>query len=135
MAITYAREASLSAAEYAGVLGQTTMRDGRPLGNTARIQAMLDGSNFIVTAREEGELVGLARCLCDFAWVCYCAELAVREGYQGKGIGRGLLDTCAELLGPGIAITLLAYPEAAAFYQRIGMQPAAAFFRPRTDSV
>ncbi len=84
MTITYARELGLAAADYILVLGNTTMRSRRPLANPARIQKMLDGANFIVSAREDGELVGLARCITDFAWICYCAELAVREDHQGK---------------------------------------------------
>jgi GNAT superfamily N-acetyltransferase len=134
MPITYAREQTLSVDDYVAVLAQTTMHDHRPLTNTARIRAMLDGANFIVTARDDdGTLVGLARCICDFAWVCYCAELAVRDTHQGQGIGRAILDKCAQLLGPGIGIALMAEPEAVGFYERIGMSRHPGFFRPRTD--
>lgn len=134
MAIVYAREASLSADEYIAVLSATTMRAKRPLANRERIAAMLAGANIIVTARENGVLVGLARCLSDGAWVCYCAELAVREDQQGKGVGRGILEHCYELLGPGMGLILAAEPEAVAFYERIGMDRVQhAFFHPRTD--
>jgi GNAT superfamily N-acetyltransferase len=134
MAIVYAREASLSADEYIAVLSATTMRTKRPLANRQRITAMLAGANFIVTARESGVLLGLARCLSDGAWVCYCAELAVREDQQGKGVGRGILEHCYELLGPGMGLILAAEPEAVAFYKRIGMDRVQhAFFHPRTD--
>lgn len=134
MAITYAQETNLSAEDYVGVVGQTIMRDRRPLANTARIQAMLDGANFIATARDEhGTLVGLARCITDHAWICYCAELVVRDSHQGHGIGRGILDKALELLGPRIGLALMADKEAVGFYQNIGMEPAHGFWRPRTD--
>lgn len=135
MPITYQREERLPAAGYIDVLEETTMRGGRPLANPSRIQAILDGSNFIITARaDDGTLIGFARCLTDFAWVCYCAELAVRESYQGRGIGRTLLDTCSGMLGPGVAISLIAYPEAEAFYEHVGMQRVPGFYLARTDS-
>ncbi|QDZ10652.1 GNAT family N-acetyltransferase [Devosia ginsengisoli] len=134
MAITYAQETGLTAEDYVGVIGQTIMRDRRPLANTARIQAMLDGANFVVTARDDdGTLVGLARCITDHAWICYCAELAVRDSHQGQGIGRAILDKAAELLGPRIGLTLMADEEAVGFYRNIGMEPANGFWRPRSD--
>ena len=133
MSIVYALEPDLTVGDYVAVLGATTMRDKRPLSNAERIGRMLRGANFIVTARDEGKIVGLARCINDGAWICYCAELAVTEAAQGRGIGRGILETCFRLLGPGIGLILAAEPEAVAFYERIGMEPARAYFHPRTD--
>jgi len=134
MAIVCAQETGLTAEDYVSVIGQTNMRDRRPLANTARIQAMLDGANFVVTAREDdGTLVGLARCITDHAWVCYCAELAVRDSHQGRGIGRAILDKAVELLGPRIGLALMADAGAVGFYQNICMEPAQGFWRPRTD--
>ena len=69
MSIVYAREQSLSVADYVTVVGETTMRDRRPIANTTRIGEMLAGANFIVTAREDGAILGLARCITDFAWI------------------------------------------------------------------
>jgi hypothetical protein len=45
----------------------------------------------------------------------------VHDDHQRKGIGKGMLDTCKAILGPGMGIVLLAYPEAEPFYKRIGM--------------
>jgi GNAT superfamily N-acetyltransferase len=132
--IVYARETDLSSADYIAVVGETYMRDSRPIGNPSRVDEMLSGSNFVVTAREaDGTIVGLARGMNDGAWVCYCADLAVRESYQGKGIGKALLDKMAELLGPRVGIALIAYPEAAKFYRKIGLDEYPGFFRERND--
>ena len=133
MSVVYAQEQQLSVEDYCAVIAETTMRDRRPLANTARIAAMLASSNFIVTAREDGTILGLARCMSDTAWICYCSDLAVREIAQGRGIGRGLLDTCAALLGPKIGLVLVSYPESASFYEQMGMEPAQAHYRARTD--
>ena len=133
--IAYARETDLAVSDYIAVIGETNMRASRPLGDPARVAQMLAGSNFVVTAREaDGTIVGLARCMNDGAWVCYCAELAVREGHQGKGIGKALLDKMSELLGPRVGIALVAYHEAAPFYRKIGLDEYPGFFRERTDN-
>ncbi len=134
-ALTYSREQDLSAADYISVLETTYMREKRPLANPGRIDAMLRGSNVIVTAREgDGTIVGLARGISDEAWVCYLADVVVRDDQQGKGVGRGLLDAVSLLLGPSIGIVLVAYPQAEAFYRRIGMGEMLAFYRDRGDS-
>ena len=134
MAVAYGREHDLTVEDYVSVISRTAMRDRRPLANATRLRAMLDGANFVVTARgTDGKLLGLARCISDEAWICYCAELAVREDCQGQGIGKKLIETCTELLGPGISLTLNADPEAVRFYERIGMTSYASFYIPRTD--
>jgi GNAT superfamily N-acetyltransferase len=135
MDITYAREQSLPIDDYIAVVGSTYMRDKRPLTNRERIGRMLANATLIVTARaDDGTILGLARGMGDDAWVCYIADLVVRDGQQGNGIGSALLDRCASILGPGVGLVLVAYPEADAFYRRIGMEPAQAYFRVRTDS-
>jgi GNAT superfamily N-acetyltransferase len=96
---------------------------------------MLRGSNVIVTARDEtGAVVGIARGISDGAWVCYLADVAVRADQHGKGIGRGLMDACRQMLGPGMAVILAAFPEAEAFYRRIGMSEIPAFYFDRDVS-
>ncbi|MEQ1901135.1 MAG: GNAT family N-acetyltransferase [Devosia sp.] len=135
MSIVYAQERNLSVEDYVAVLSETTMRSKRPLANAERIGRMLRGANFIVTAREDGVILGLARCISDNEWIAYCAELAVKESAQGRGIGKGIIGKCYELLGPGMGLILAAEPEAVAFYERVGMQRLeAGFFHPRTDA-
>lgn len=134
MSIVYAQEQTLSVADYVAVLSESSMRDKRPLKNSVRIGEMLAGANFIVAARENGVILGLARCITDFAWIAYCAELAVKESAQGKGIGRGILEYCWTTLGPRIGLTLVSEPNALGFYERVGMTRLdSGFFRPRED--
>jgi ribosomal protein S18 acetylase RimI-like enzyme len=134
MSIVYAQEQSLTVADYVAVLAETTMRDKRPLTNTERIGQMLTGANFIVTARENGVILGLARCISDGAWVCYCAELAVKESAQGRGIGRSILEACWDILGPKIGFLLIADPTAVGFYEKLGMErEITPFWHDRAD--
>jgi len=133
-AIVYAEEPGLSIDDYVSVLGETTMRTKRPLANRARIGEMLAGANLIVTARRGGVILGLARCITDGAWICYCAELAVKESAQGLGIGAGIIRTIDELLGPRIGLALFSEPEALGFYEKAGLTRLDnGFFRTRLD--
>ncbi len=134
MSIVYAQEQSLSVADYVAVLRDTIMHAKRPLDNTARIAEMLAGANFIVTAREDGDILGLARCITDNSWICYCAELAVKESAQGRGIGAGIIARAKELLGPRVGLNLISEPTAVGFYEHIGMERVdTAFFLARED--
>nr|WP_314259050.1 GNAT family N-acetyltransferase [uncultured Devosia sp.] len=134
MSLICAQETGLTAEEYIACVGQSKLGPTRPLGNTERVQAMLDNSNLTVTARDEtGRLIGLFRAMTDWNWVCYCADMAVVETSQGQGIGKTLMDKAAEILGPGVSIVLLALPGAEGFYSKIGLtQTQAGFYRDRT---
>lgn len=132
MTIIYAQEQALSAADYIAVLGSTYMGERRPIGNVARVTRMLAGSNMIVTARDaDGAIVGVLRGISDGEWVCYVADLVVHADHQRKGIGTGMLDECKRILGPGMGIVLVAYPEAVDYYRRIGMGEMPAFYIER----
>jgi GNAT superfamily N-acetyltransferase len=135
MSITYAQETGLTAEEYIACVGQSALGPTRPLSNTERVQAYLDRSNLTVSARNSsGVLLGLFRGMTDWHWICYCADLAVVETHQGKGIGQALMDKASEILGPGVTITLLSLPGAEGFYRKIGLtQTSAAFYRDRTN--
>lgn len=118
--IVYAREPALSADDYLAVVGNSALGATRPLADRERIAAMLAGAGLVVTARLDGQCVGIARGLTDFAWVCYLADLAVHDAFQGRGIGTGLLRHCKAVLGDGVGIALLSVPEAVSYYARLG---------------
>jgi ribosomal protein S18 acetylase RimI-like enzyme len=122
--VLYAREPSLSVAEFRRVLIESGLGDRRPIDDEERLALMLFSAGLVVTARVDQPgrpLVGLARCITDFSWCCYLSELAVSASAQGRGIGRGLLDEARRQLGPTVSLVLASYPEAAPFYERVGM--------------
>lgn len=134
MTVSVAQETGLTAEEYIWCVSQTTLGPTRPLGNPDRVQAYLDSSNIVISARDaDGTLVGLFRGVTDWAWVAYCADLAVLEDRQGEGIGKALMDKASETLGDGVTIVLLSLPGAVDFYARIGLtQTDSAFYKDRT---
>ncbi len=106
----------------------------RPIGDDARLRTMLTCANLILTARLDAPgqpLMGLARCMTDFALCCYVFELAVCASAQGLGIGGGLLDEVRRVVGSGVSVLLVSVPDAVGFYERIGMSrvPDAFWFR------
>jgi GNAT superfamily N-acetyltransferase len=132
MSIIYAQEQSLPVSDYVAVLATTYMKDSRPIGNAERIGRILAGSNMIVTARDEtGAIVGLGRGISDGEWVVYLADLVVHADHQRKGIGSGILRKIKEIIGPGMGIVLVAYPEAEAYYKKIGLGSMPAFYVDR----
>ena len=96
----------------------------------ANVGAAFDGSNLIITARDDGRLVGVCRALTDFARHCFVATLAVDPDARGQGIGRALVAHVHEAAGGANTIVLFLHsaPGAVGFYERIGMQREATFF-------
>ena len=122
--VIYAREPALDVTEFRRVLVESGLGTIRPVGDEPRLKAMLSDADLILSARLEQPgrpLVGVARCVTDFAWCCYLSELAVSASAQGLGIGRGLLEEARRQLGPGVSLILASVPEAAGFYERVGM--------------
>jgi GNAT superfamily N-acetyltransferase len=135
-AIVYARETALSAAEFVDVLRRSTLAERRPVDDPRRIALMLRHGNLVVTARDGGRdgglLVGVSRALTDFAFCCYLSDLAVDTAYQGRGIGRRLIEETRRAAGPDSMCLLLSAPGAMSYYPHIGMPKADnAFLYPR----
>lgn len=129
MTILYAVEQSLSADEFISVFKRSTLAERRPVEERARIETMLRNANLIVTARNEARLlVGVSRCITDFAFCCYCSDLAVDEAYQGRGIGERLIEESRKAAGPYAHFLLLSAPKAEGFYEKIGMRRYPACF-------
>lgn len=92
----------------------------RPTHDKERISKMYENSNLVVTAWQYDQLVGVARCITDWAWSCYLADLAVRKELKGAGIGKRLLEVTKETLGKESMILLLSVPTAFEYYPKVG---------------
>ena len=121
MPILYAHEPELSAEAFREVLIASTLGERRPVHDLQRLQRMLRAADLIVTARDEGRLVGISRALTDFSYCCYLSDLAVDAAYQRRGIGRRLIAETHALAGDLTTLILVAAPSAESYYARIGM--------------
>ncbi|HKO79896.1 MAG TPA: GNAT family N-acetyltransferase [Chitinophagaceae bacterium] len=92
----------------------------RPTKDIARIQKMFENSNLVVTAWDNGKLVGVSRCITDWVWCCYLSDLAVDPGYKKSGIGKKLIELTKETLGEQSMILLLSVPTAMDYYPKVG---------------
>jgi len=118
MGIRYAADVNLDVSQVAALYERATLR--RPTRDTVRMGRMLEHANLVVGAWDGERLIGVARALTDFGWVCYLADLAVDPDYQRRGVGRELIRRVREYVGPEISIVLRAAPLAADYYHRIG---------------
>jgi predicted N-acetyltransferase YhbS len=98
----------------------STLGQRRPVDDRKRMARMIEEANLVITAWADDLLVGIARSLTDFDYICYLADLAVRETYQRQGIGVELIRRTQAALGPNARIILLAAPAADTYYPHIG---------------
>lgn len=114
-----ALEPDLAAEEFAALLHASGLYTRRPT-DLSRLQAMLRGAQLVVTARDAGRLVGLARSITDWAYCLYCSDLCVASDYQGQGIGKALLARTAAEAPAVKTCLLLSAPAAISFYEAAG---------------
>lgn len=94
----------------------------RPVADKDRITQMYANSNLVVTAWHKGRLVGVVRSLTDFSYCCYLSDLAVRQEYKCKGIGKRLISLTKEKIGDQAMLLLLAAPDAMNYYPKLGFE-------------
>ena len=91
MTLTYRLGNDVGIDAVIDVLRSSTLGDRRPVDDRAAIEQMMTAANLVVTAWDDGKLVGLARSLSDFCFCTYLSDLAVRLEYQRQGIGKELI--------------------------------------------
>ena len=92
----------------------------RPIDDRERMAIMLASSNLLITARLDGKLLGLVRCLTDRAYVVYICDLLVDKTYQQQGIGKALLAAVQQATGPQVQQLLRSAPSAMQYYPKVG---------------
>ena len=97
----------------------STLGERRPIDDEARFAAMLEHANLTITAWDGAELVGISRCITDFVWTTYLADLAVRVSHQRGGIGKELMRR-TQAAAPQAKLLLLAAPAAEKYYPHVG---------------
>ncbi|MHA8067296.1 GNAT family N-acetyltransferase [Aquirufa sp. ROCK2-A2] len=121
MNLSYQINPSLTVEDLISILDRSTLGLRRPLADLEAMQSMLDHANVYIGAYDADKLVGLARCMTDFTYTTYLADLAVDEEYQHQGIGKKLILEVKQFL-PRTKVILLAAPAAERYYPKIGMK-------------
>ena len=91
-------------------------------------QSGLDHSDFIVACRNEDGIVGCARIFWDKGYIAYLADVMVKPEYQGKGIGKQLVESCISYIqgqlweGWRIKIVIVSAKGKEGFYEKFGFQ-------------
>ncbi|MFM7628086.1 MAG: GNAT family N-acetyltransferase [Algoriphagus sp.] len=119
--IKYQLEPRVSLEEFQEILLESGLSKRRPMDQPQVLEKMILGANLLLTAREEGKLVGLLRGLSDFSYRTFVADLAVARSHQRRGIGKQLLIVCRQV-APEARILLMSAEDAIPFYQKIGFQ-------------
>lgn len=121
MPITYQLEPELSVEEFIDLLVRSTLGERRPIHDRETISGMLKNADLIITARDEGRLVGISRAITDYHFCTYLSDLAVDQSVQKGGIGKQLIRRTHEAAGLKTTLYLVAAPQAETYYPHIGM--------------
>jgi ribosomal protein S18 acetylase RimI-like enzyme len=95
-----------------------------PLGNKAPswLQTAFSNSMFKFLARENGKLVAAGRAVADGVDCAYICDVAVHPTYQGKGLGRQVIERLVAASRGHRKIILYAVPGKEHFYRRLGFR-------------
>ena len=119
MTITYRDDVRPGLEQARELYRASTLGERRPIDDDARFAAMLANANLTITAWDGDLLVGISRCVTDFAWTTYLADLAVRVSHQRNGIGKELMRR-TQAAAPQAKLLLLAAPAAERYYPHVG---------------
>lgn len=104
VAPTYTREGIKT---FLGMLTLEFLRETKP-------------EKFTIVAEQEGKLVGIS----SIVRTCHIALLFVDSQFQGRGIGKGLIQSCISTCiekNPGLrALTVSSTPNSVSFYENVG---------------
>ncbi|MCU7798458.1 MAG: GNAT family N-acetyltransferase [Candidatus Thiodiazotropha sp. (ex Myrtea spinifera)] len=89
-----------------------------------KLMPALLNSDTLVTARIDGKLVGIGNAISDGHLVVYYPHMLVHPAYQGKGIGRKMMELMLTLYGDFHQQMITADVNAVGFYKKMGFERA-----------
>ncbi|WP_273123028.1 GNAT family N-acetyltransferase [Metabacillus sp. HB246100] len=133
MKVVYKVNDSIEASELSDVFKKAGLK--RPVHDLPRLEKMIQQADLLLTARVEGQVIGVARAITDFHYCCYLSDLAVNKDYQSMGVGKELIRILQEEIGDDVSLLLLSSQEAMTYYPKIGFTKVDnGFVIPRKNS-
>jgi len=83
---------------------------------------LLTGSDLVITARENGKLVGFLTAISDSAMHAFITLVEVLEPHQKKGIGKHLMELAISNFSRYYDIVLITDPDKGEFYKKSGFK-------------
>ena len=95
-----------------------------PLGNkkASDLRTVFSNSMFRYFVYDDGTLIGAGRALADGIDCAYLADIAVHPDYQGRGIGKEIVERLRERSKHHRKIILYAAPGKDRFYLKLGFK-------------
>lgn len=99
---------------------------GRP--NYEQVEKAIENSIYSISVNVYSEVVGMGRLVGDGARIFYIQDVFVKPEYQGKGIGKLIIEKLLEyiksngLINSNIMVGLMAAKGKEEFYQKLGFR-------------
>ena len=111
-----------------------------PLGDKRAedLKTTFSNSMFKYLVQDGGRLIAAGRALADGVDCSYLCDIVVHPDYQGRGIGKALVERLKALSAGHRKIILYANPGKEGFYRKLGfspMQTAMAIFKDHDQAV
>jgi GNAT superfamily N-acetyltransferase len=102
--------------------------------NPDDVRAAFDRSTFKAFAFDGAELLGFGRTIDDGKFYATVVDVVVAPAYQGKGVGRAIVEDLEDRMKGFLVVTLTAAPHVQAFYKRLGWRKLiTGMIRPRSS--
>ena len=107
-----------------------------PPSSAARL-TQLQNSSIAIIARENAsrKIVGFVTVLTDQVLFAYVSALEVLPEFQGRGIGKALVEAALERTKDVYAIDLVCDPEVQPFYEKCGLIPYHSMIARRREAI
>ena len=89
-------------------------------------KAALDNDDFLIAAKDDNKTVGMTRLVTDGAWAVLIVDVIVLPEYQGRGIGRAMIERALRHIKNIInndeqaGVFLVAAKDKEGFYEKLG---------------
>ena len=90
-----------------------------------RLQEALRHYGYIIAAYDGDKLIGMVCAMDDKTMTAYIHYVLVDPDYQGRGIGRSMMEQAKQHYREYLRIVLVAYDREKAFYEHLGFSPGA----------